>query len=153
MKNMYILMAMLMTGFALAQDPAPVVLDVAPDGSAATVGVDLLAGTNAEGKREQSWSKAVLAGVSKHKWKIIGGVITAVAVDQLVLKEHELLWYEEDSKSNSKETATDEKPAPAVPGANSPTQTVGGDSDQETTVINVTGDGNTVTIDNSRPAQ
>jgi len=35
MKNMYILMAMLMTSFALAQEPAPVVLDVASDGSAA----------------------------------------------------------------------------------------------------------------------
>ncbi len=122
-----------MGGMAYGQEPAPVAVEVAPDGSGAMVGVDLLAGTNAEGKREQSWGKAVIEGISTHKWKIIGGIAGVIAVDQLILKEHDLLWYDKDDKPAAAKTETKDTPPPPPPqptSSTAQTSTAGGNTEQ-----------------------
>ena len=130
-------LAMMLTVAAVstrAEDLPPVAVEVSPDGSQATITVDLLAGTDAEGKRKQSWGKAVLQGISTQKWTILGTAAAAIAVDQLVLKEHDLLWYENDEpKSKAEKTDTKDTPPPPPPqptSSTSQTSTAGGDTDQ-----------------------
>jgi hypothetical protein len=164
-----VLVLVMLTGVAMAQEPeplktpvveavisetttsaapAPVSLEVTPDGSGALMGVDLLAGTNAEGKREQGWWKTTKAGMWKHKWKIAAGVATAVAVDR-VAENNDWLYYEGPDESTTVIKETKEpKPAPIPekPSPNSATQSSGGDSNQEVINLYIEGDGNTINM-------
>jgi hypothetical protein len=111
------------------------------------VGVDLLAGKNAEGKREVSWWKATKAGAWKHKWKIAAGVATAVAVDR-VAENNDWLYYEGPDESTTvvKETkAPKPQPIPEKPSPNSATQSSGGDSTQTVNIYNAD-NGGTINI-------
>jgi hypothetical protein len=129
---------------AFAQEPAPVSVEVAPDGSGAMVGVDLLAGKNAEGKREVSWWKATKAGAWKHKWKIAAGVATAVAVDR-VAENNDWLYYEGPDKDTTVVKETKAAPVPEKPSPNSATQSSGGDSTQTVNIYNAD-NGGSITI-------
>lgn len=144
-----VMVALMIGGMAYGQELSPLAVEVAADGSGAMVGVDMLAGTNADGKREQSWGKAVMQGISTHKWKILGGIAGAVAVDQLILKEHDLLWYDEGAPKPAKKTDTQDqaaKPEPE-PKPGSTSQNNGGDGSNTRTDIDIeTGDNSPVTI-------
>jgi hypothetical protein len=131
-----IMAAVMVAGVAFGQ--APVAVEVAPDGSGALVGVDLLAGRNAEGKREQGWWKATKDGAWKHKWKILGGVVTAITVDR-VAENNDWLWHEGPDQPTTvikEEKAPKPQPIPEKPSPNSATQSSGGDSVQNVTIYN-----------------
>jgi hypothetical protein len=133
MMKTLIMAAVLVAGVAFGQ--APVAVEVAPDGSGAMVGVDLLAGRNAEGKREQGWWQATKAGAWRHKWKIIGGVVTAITVDR-VAENNDWLWHEGSDQPTTVVKETKPAPIPEKPSPNSATQSSGGDSTQNVNIYN-----------------
>ena len=65
-------------GLAPIEAPAPIALTVSPDASEVSVGVDLLAGTNAEGEREQGRFHAITGWIREHPYKTAGIAVAAV---------------------------------------------------------------------------
>jgi len=115
-----IMAAVLAAGVAFGQDPVPVSV-VATDGGA-MAGVDLLAGKNAEGKREQSWGAAVIEGVKNNYGKILGGVAAGALTVYLI----------EENQDDKKKTKASKEPAvkPDPTTGSSQTATAGGNSEQ-----------------------
>lgn len=119
-------------GFVLGAEPDAVVVE--PTMGGALVGVDLLAGTDAEGNRTQPWYKAVGSHISRNKWKYIAGVGSAVAVDR-VAANNDMLYY---SKSKDRDSV----PKPVAAGAS-----VGSTSAAtQGTSVSVTGNSSPVTV-------
>ena len=111
-----IMVAVMVAGVTYGQDA----VKVEPTSGGAIVAVDIAGGP---GRTARAWQ-----AVKNNKWKIIGTAAGVIAVDQLILKEHDLLWYEKDAKPKAKAPepeADDPKPA-----AGSTSQTAGGDASQ-----------------------
>lgn len=133
-------------GVAIGQEPVKVV----PTEGGMLFGVDMLAGKNAEGKREQGWTTAVWQGAKKHKWKIAAGLAAATAVE-MVADHNDYLWHKQDkARPNAATSSPAATPAqapaqaPAVQPA-STSQAAGGDASQ--TVNNYTAThGGTISI-------
>ena len=65
-------------GLAPIEEAAPIAMTVAPDASEMTIGVDMLAGTNAEGERTQGRWQAITGWVRQHPYKTAGIAVAAV---------------------------------------------------------------------------
>lgn len=117
-----ILAAVLVAGVAFGQDDN-VPVSVTPTDGGAMVGVDLMAGKNAEGKREKSWGAAVVDGVKNNYGKILGGVAAGALTVYLIDES------QDDGKKKSK--ASKEPPVKPDPTTgSSQTATAGGNSEQ-----------------------
>ena len=65
-------------GLAPVAEVAPIAMTVSPDASEVTIGVDMLAGTNAEGERERGRLQAITGWVREHPYKTAGIAVAAV---------------------------------------------------------------------------
>ena len=65
-------------GLAPVAEVAPIAMTVSPDASEVAIGVDMLAGTNAEGEREQGRLQAITGWVREHPYKTAGIAVAAV---------------------------------------------------------------------------
>ena len=146
MRTLVLMAAVMITAAAYGQDA----VTVEPTDGGAMVGVDLLAGTNAEGEREQGWAAAVWESAKDNKFKVIAGAVAAAVAVELIAEKNDYLWHKDDAPKSAKKPVADKDPTAAPetkpqPGGTTQTTDEGGSNTDIDININ-TGDNSPVTI-------
>lgn len=151
MKMMMIVItaALMIGGMAYSQDKDLVPVEVEYVEGGILIKLDMMAGRNEDGEREQGWFAAVWEGTKENKWTIATGFAGAV-VTEMITSHNDYLWHKKSKPKTAAATpaAADPEAKPdtkPTPGGSTQTTDEGGDNNN--TTINIeTGDNSPVVI-------
>jgi len=148
---MMIVVTAFMNGvMAYGQDKDPVPVEVEYVEGGILIKLDMMAGRNEDGEREQGWLAAVWEGTKENKWTIATGFAAAV-VTEMITSHNDYLWHKKDKPKAAAAKPAADDPAAAKPDTKptegGTTQTTDDGGDNNSSDINIeTGDNSPVVI-------